>query len=49
MIARNFELELDPSAGPVTETMIFTMIPKGLRVRLRQRAPLKPIPVGSTR
>ncbi len=49
MIARNFELELDPSAGPVTETMIFTMIPKGLRVRLRQRAPLESIPVGSTR
>ncbi len=39
MIARNFEIELDPSAGPVTELLGFTMSPKGLRVRLRERAP----------
>ncbi len=38
MIARNFEIELDDSAGPVSEHFGFTMIPKGLRVRLRQRA-----------
>jgi cytochrome P450 len=37
MIARNFEIELDPSAGPVTELLGFTMSPKGLRVRLRER------------
>jgi len=39
MIARNFEIELDPSAGPVTELLGFTMSPKGLRVRLRERTP----------
>jgi cytochrome P450 len=39
MIARNFELELDHSQGPVTEVFSFTMVPQGLRVRLRQRAP----------
>jgi cytochrome P450 len=38
MIARNFHIELDQSAGPVTEHNTFTMIPKGLRVRLRERA-----------
>jgi cytochrome P450 len=38
-IARNFEIELDPSAAPVTELMGFTMSPKGLRVRLRERVP----------
>ena len=48
MIARNFEIELDPSAGPVSEVFSFTMIPKGLRVRLRERAAGKPIPVGAT-
>lgn len=37
MIARNFEIELDESRGPVTEFFGFTMIPKGLRVRLRLR------------
>jgi cytochrome P450 len=37
MIARNFEIELDPSGGPVTEELSFTMVPKGLRVRLRER------------
>jgi cytochrome P450 len=39
MIARNFELSLDPAAGPVTELFGFTMSPKGLRVRLRERVP----------
>ena len=39
MIARNFEIELDPSAPPVTELLGFTMSPKGLRVRLRERTP----------
>ena len=38
MIARNFEIELDSSRGPVTECFGFTMIPKGLRVRLTKRA-----------
>ena len=38
-IARNFEIELDPGAGPVTELMGFTMSPRGLRVRLRERVP----------
>jgi cytochrome P450 len=37
MIARNFEVELDESAGPVSELLAFTMIPRGLRVRLRER------------
>jgi cytochrome P450 len=39
MIARNFEVSLDPTAKPVTELLGFTMSPKGLRVRLRERAP----------
>lgn len=39
MIARNFEIDLEPSAGPVTELLGFTMSPKGLRVRLRERTP----------
>lgn len=38
-IARNFEVELDPAAPPVTELLGFTMSPKGLRVRLRERVP----------
>jgi cytochrome P450 len=38
MITRNFEMELDPGAGPVRERFAFTMIPTGLRVRLRERA-----------
>jgi len=37
MIARNFEIELDSTGGPVTERFAFTTIPKGLRVRLRPR------------
>ncbi len=48
MIARNFEIELDESHGPVTERFSFTMIPEGLRVRLRERAPgNSPLPVGT--
>jgi cytochrome P450 len=39
MIARNFEIELDPEAEPVTELLGFTMSPRGLRVRLRERVP----------
>lgn len=39
MIARNFEVALDPAAEPVTELFGFTMSPKGLRVRLRERVP----------
>jgi cytochrome P450 len=38
MITRNFELELDSTDGPVTELSSFTMIPKGLCVRLDERA-----------
>ncbi len=37
MIARNFELHLDDSAGPVRESLVNAMIPLGLRVRLRER------------
>ena len=37
MLACNFELELDQTQEPVKEQLSFTMIPKGLRVRLRQR------------
>jgi cytochrome P450 len=39
MIARNFEISLDPTAEPVTELLGFTMSPKGLRVRLHERTP----------
>ena len=38
MIARNFEVTLDASGGPVTEHLSFTMVPQGLRVRLTERA-----------
>jgi cytochrome P450 len=38
MIALNFEVELDDSNGPVSERLSFTMVPQGLRVRLRERA-----------
>jgi cytochrome P450 len=37
MIARNFELELDDSGGPVRESFGFAMTPRGLRVRLHER------------
>jgi cytochrome P450 len=36
-LARNFEITLDPAAPPVREQFRFTMLPQGLRVRLRQR------------
>ncbi len=36
-IARNFEVSLDPAAEPVSELLGFTMSPRGLRVRLRER------------
>jgi cytochrome P450 len=38
MVARNFELELDDSGGPVRESFGFAMTPRGLRVRLRERS-----------
>ncbi len=38
MIARNFHIELDQAAGHVDEQLAFTMIPRGLRVRLTERA-----------
>ena len=44
MLARNFELELDQTKGPVKELLSFTMIPKGLRVRLRERTSQTSIP-----
>jgi cytochrome P450 len=42
MIARNFHIELDESAGPVTEVFQFTMAPSELRVRLTKRAADQP-------
>jgi cytochrome P450 len=45
MIARNFHIELDDSAGPVRERYNFAMIPDGLRVRLRARTRLGASPV----
>jgi cytochrome P450 len=39
MLARNFEVELDDSRGPVKELFNFAMIPQGLRVRVRGRTP----------
>jgi cytochrome P450 len=38
MIARNFEVTLDPAGGPVSEHLSFTMVPQGLRVRLSARS-----------
>ena len=43
MLARNFEVELDQPNEQVKELLSFTMIPKGLRVRLRERDPQKSI------
>jgi cytochrome P450 len=43
MVARNFEIELDSSQGPVEEDFAFTMAPKGLRVQLRERSPMQPM------
>ena len=37
-IARNFEIEVDESGGPVAERLNFVMVPRNLRVRLRPRA-----------
>jgi cytochrome P450 len=37
MLARNFKITLDPTAGPVEERFGFTMAPSGLRVRLEPR------------
>lgn len=42
MIAADFEIELDDTSGPVSEDVSFTMIPKGLRVRLTSRAVTTP-------
>lgn len=41
MIARDFELELDESGAPVQEHYGFVMVPRGLKVRLRERDPGK--------
>jgi cytochrome P450 len=38
MLVRNFDIELEGSGGPVHEAFGFTMVPQGLRVRLRARA-----------
>jgi cytochrome P450 len=38
MIARNFEWELDESAGPVTEAFEFAVVPRKLRIRIREHA-----------
>jgi cytochrome P450 len=38
MLVRNFEIELEESGGPVHESLGFTMVPQGLRVRLCARA-----------
>jgi cytochrome P450 len=46
MIAHNFQIELDESNGPVKEQFSFTMIPQGLRVRLRERVADDPLPAG---
>lgn len=42
MLARNFEVTLDPTAKPVTEQFTFTMAPRGLRVLLRERNSVGP-------
>lgn len=44
MISRNFELRLDESRGPVRESFDFAMVPRGLRVRLRDRSASAPVP-----
>jgi cytochrome P450 len=46
MLARNFELELDESGGQAREAFGFTMVPRGLHVRLRTRhSPAHPLSV----
>jgi cytochrome P450 len=47
MIARNFEVELDESRGPVKEQLSFTMVPHGLHLRLRERVAGSPMPMGA--
>lgn len=42
MLARNFEIELDESEGQVDEALGFTMVPRGLRVRLSERRGNRP-------
>lgn len=42
-IARNFEIVLDESKGPVLERLNFAMYPKNLRVRLRSRSAASPV------
>lgn len=49
MITRNFQIELDETARPVRERFGFTMMPDGLRVRLRERAAREAVPAGATR
>jgi cytochrome P450 len=44
MICRDFELELDGSAGPVQESFKLAMVPEGLRVKLHRR---EPVPVAA--
>ncbi|HEY1687763.1 MAG TPA: cytochrome P450 [Solirubrobacteraceae bacterium] len=39
MIARNFDVQLDESRGPVTERWEFSIVPRGLRLRLQERVP----------
>lgn len=46
MIARNFELELDDTHGPVRERLSFTMVPEGLRVLVRERASTDAVSAG---
>ena len=47
MITRNFEIELDSTAGPVSEKFNFAMMPKGLRVRLYERTREKLVPTSA--
>lgn len=47
MFARNFEVELDTSKGPVQEYFTFTRSPQGLRVRLRERAATQSMPLAT--
>jgi cytochrome P450 len=48
MFARNFQVELDNSKGPVQEYFTFTRSPRGLRVRLRERAATQPMSLVTT-
>lgn len=42
MLARNFEIGLDESGGAVDEELGFVMVPRGLRVRLKERQSAAP-------